>query len=467
MTSPAGRRNTLITVALASSLAPFMVAGTIVAIPTIGREFAVDPVTLSWVPTAFFLAAAMFLVPFGRIADIYGVKKVFTIGIAVYFASALLAAAAPSAPALIGARFLTGIGAAMIFGTSFALLSLVLPETERGTALGTNIAANYTGFALGFLLGGLLTAYLSWRAIFLFTLPIAVLVLWLLRTRLTGECALSSGKHLDLPGVVLNVTMLLLIMVGFSLLPGAGGILTLLLGLVALGIFTVWELRSRSPIIDLRLLARNRCFARTIGSVLIFNTATFAGIYLFSLYLQYIRGLSPETAGLILLTSTLITAFLVRFSGRLADMTRPHLVASGGIVITATGLLLLTGLNQSTPLGVVLFALVMLSAGIAFFQPPIYSAAIGAIGREMYGAVSGMVETMRLLGMTISMAITITVFARYFGESAIGPETFPMLHREHENNLHRLPRTCPPRPAHHAARRPGGSLCEVEGAWEG
>ncbi|RXE55306.1 hypothetical protein ABH15_11065 [Methanoculleus taiwanensis] len=427
MTSPAGRRNALITVALASSLAPFMVAGTIVAIPTIGEEFAVDPVTLSWVPTAFFLAAAMFLVPFGRVADIYGVKKVFSIGVAVYFASALLAAAAPSAPILIGARFFTGVGAAMIFGTSFALLSLVLPDTERGTALGTNIAATYTGFALGFLLGGLLTTYLSWRAIFLLIIPVTVLVLWLIRTRLTGECALSRGKHLDLPGAVLNITMLLLIMVGFSILPEPAGILALLLGLVTLGVFAAWERRSESPIIDLRLLARNRCFARTMASVLIYNTATFAGIYLFSLYLQYIRGQSPEAVGLILLVSTLITAFLVRFSGKLADLARPHLVASGGIVVTAAGILPLTGLNTATPLAIVLFALVMLSAGLAFFQPPIYTAAIGAVEREMYGVASGMVETMRLLGMTVSMAVTIIVFAVYFGGSAIGPATFPML----------------------------------------
>ncbi len=427
MTSPAGRRNALLTTALGSSLAPFMVAGLTVAVPTIGIEFAIDPVTLSWVPTAFFLAAAMFLVPFGRIADIYGVKRVFTTGIYVYVVSALLAAFAPSAQVLIGARFLTGIGAAMIFGTSFALLSLALPETQRGTALGTNIAAGYTGFALGFLLGGLLTTYLSWRAIFIATLPIEVLVVWFIRTKLTGECALSHGKHLDLPGILLNVVMLFLIMVGFSSLPGTAGIFALLLGGAFFGAFIFREFRIESPILDLKRMARNRSFARSAGSMLIYSTATFASIYLFSLYLQYVRGFSPETVGLVLLASTLVTAFLVRFAGRLADRGRPHAVAGGGVVITIVALVPLTGLSAVTPFGIVLAALILLAAGLAFFQPPIYTAAIGITAPETYGVASGLVETMRLLGMTISMAVTIIVFSRYFGGAEIAVEHIPLL----------------------------------------
>ncbi|MDN7023365.1 MFS transporter [Methanoculleus sp. FWC-SCC1] len=427
MTSPAGRRSALLTAALGSSLAPFMVAGLFVAVPTVGIDFAIDPATLSWVPTAFFLAAAMFLVPFGRIADIYGVKKVFTTGMYVYAVSALLAAFAPSAQVLIGARFLTGIGAAMIFGTSFALLSLVLPEGERGTALGTNIAASYTGFALGFLLGGILTAYVSWRAIFLATVPVELLVIWLIRTRLTGECALSSGRHLDVPGIMLNVVMLLLVMVGFSSLPATPGVLALLLGGIFLIVFVVWELRSESPILDLRFMARNRAFARSAASMLIYSIATFAGIYLFSLYLQYIRGFSPDTVGLVLLVSTLITAVLVRSSGKLADRTRPHAVAAGGVVISATALFPLTGLSATTSLVVVFAALALLSAGLAFYQPPIYSAAIGTTAPEMYAASSGLIETMRLLGMTISMAVTIIVFSLYFGGAAIAAESASLL----------------------------------------
>ena len=134
LSSPA-KRNILMISAGGSFLAPFMVSALIVAIPTIGIEFSMDAVAMSWLANVFFMGASMFLIPFGRLADIVGVKKIFSIGIGIYFVSALLAALAPSAMVLIAARFLTGIGAAMIFGTSFALLSLSLSESERGGAL--------------------------------------------------------------------------------------------------------------------------------------------------------------------------------------------------------------------------------------------------------------------------------------------------------------------------------------------
>jgi MFS family permease len=156
MASFNAKRSVLFISAGGSFLAPFMVSALIVAIPTIGNEFKMDAVEMSWLATVFFLAASMFLIPFGRLADIFGVKKIFSIGIGIYFVSGILSALAPNAMILIAARFTTGLGAAMIFGTSFALLSLSLSERERGEALGINIASNLTGFALGFFWEGYL-----------------------------------------------------------------------------------------------------------------------------------------------------------------------------------------------------------------------------------------------------------------------------------------------------------------------
>ena len=178
---------------------------------------------MSWLATVFFLAASMFLIPFGRLADILGVKRIFSTGIGIYFISALLAALAPSAPVLIVARFTTGLGAAMIFGTSFALLSLSLSERERGAALGINIASNITGFALGFFLGGIFTYYLNWRFIFLSTLPISLIVLGLIRFRLPGECALSKGERFDLIGSALIAVQLFLLIRGLTEIPSLRG----------------------------------------------------------------------------------------------------------------------------------------------------------------------------------------------------------------------------------------------------
>ncbi|MDN5340642.1 MAG: hypothetical protein PWQ30_1751 [Euryarchaeota archaeon] len=427
MASPAERRYTIFAVALGSSLAPFMVAGLFVAVPAVGEEFAADPVTLSWIPTAFFLAAAMFLIPFGRIADIYGGKRVFSLGLAVYVVSALAAALAPAAPALIGARFLAGIGAAMVFATSFALLGLILPENERGAALGINIAASFGGFALGFLAGGLLAYYSTWRVLFLVPPPVALLAAGLIRRHLRGECALSRGTRPDLSGIALSATTILLSMVGLSLLPAVQGAAALAAALAALGAFVVHETRTADPLLDIRLLLRNRPLALANAAVLVYSAAASAYVFLFSLYFQYVREFDARLAGSIFLVTSLVTASLVGYAGRLSDRGRPHLVAAAGVAMTIAGFAALSLIGPATPIAVPVAALVLIVVGIAFFQPPVYTLVIGAAERAMYGVVSGLVETMRLLGMTASMAVTIVTFALIFEGAAITKTTVPLL----------------------------------------
>lgn len=427
MASSPGKKYILLISAGGSFLAPFMVSSLIVAIPAIGREFSMSAVEMSQLATAFFLAASMFLLPFGRAADIFGVKKVFTTGIYVYLFSALLSALATSSAILIAARFMTGVGAAMIFGTSFALLSLSLPERERGWALGINIASSLLGFALGFQVSGLLTYYLSWRGFFLLTLPIDLLVIVLLHLKLPGECALSRGQKLDLPGSVLIVLTLFLTVTGFSELPRIRGILSLLTGLVLLILFVLWEMRSSSPIIDLRLFLKNRPFTLSNGTVLAYNAGSFGVIFLFSLYLQYIQGFDPRQVGLVFLVFTLVMAALVGYAGRLSDRFRPYHISAAGVLITILGLLSLSLLDTTTPLLAALIGFLLIVVGGALFPPPMVKIVLSCIPREMYGVGGSLEETMRLLGNTVSMAITAIVFTHYLGGTAIRPEIYPSL----------------------------------------
>ncbi len=428
MAAPSDRKSILLITASGSFLAPFMVSSIIVAIPTIGREFSMSAVEMSQLATAFFLAASMFLVPFGRAADILGVKRIFTTGIYIYLFSALLSAFAPSSAVLIGARFLTGVGAAMIFGTSFALLSLTLPQSERGQALGVNISASLLGFALGFQIGGLLTYYVSWRGFFLLTLPIDLLVIALLRLKLPGECALSKGQKLDLPGSALVAIMLFAIVAGFSELPRVIGAFLLIAGLMLFVVFAWWEMRSKSPIIDIRLLSKNRPFTLANGAVLAYNAGSFGVIFLFSLYLQYIQGFDPRQVGLVLLVFTLIMAALVSYAGKLSDRYRPYLISSTGILITIFGLLLLfRTINSATPLIEALIGFLLIIIGGALFPPPMVKTVLSCIPREMYGLGGSLEEMMRLLGNTMSMAFISIVFTHFLGGSAIMPENYPNL----------------------------------------
>ncbi|MGD9024577.1 MAG: MFS transporter, partial [Desulfobacterales bacterium] len=163
---------TALTIAsLSSFITPFMISSINIALPVIGKEFNTDAVVLSWVATAYLLAAAVSLVPFGKLADIYGRKKIYMIGMVLFTLTSLLSAVATSVSMLIIFRIFQGAGSAMVFATGIAILSSVYPVEERGKVLGIAVAAVYTGLSCGPFFGGLLTYHLSWRSLFLLNIP--------------------------------------------------------------------------------------------------------------------------------------------------------------------------------------------------------------------------------------------------------------------------------------------------------
>ncbi len=415
------KRSVLLTSALGSSLAPFMVSALIVALPTIGKEFSTDAVLLGWITSAFFLGAAVFLVPIGGLADIHGVKRVFSMGIAIYGVSALLCLLSPSAMFLIAARFLTGIGAAMIFGTSIALLSLVFPPEERGKAIGFNVMAMTLGFLLGFLAGGFLIFYIGWRAIFLFVIPVTLIVTALIRFRIPGECALARARKPDRGGSILFGIMIFFFIIGCTLLPRVPGIVAIFLGVVFITLFIRWERNCNSPLLDLHLFSRNMVFLRANVVVLMAWAGSFAVSVLGSLYLQDVMGFDSRITGLILLSQVIATIVFVPYGGRLSDRISPGLVASGGLIVLIAGLIPLVFLSRITPISVVIAAYFLYGLGIAFFQPSLAHMVINAVGQDNYGLAGSMAESMRLVGITLSLAITTVIFSLVLGGAAIVP----------------------------------------------
>ncbi|MDD1674985.1 MAG: MFS transporter [Methanomicrobiales archaeon] len=408
MVSAAHRQAVVLSSAFGSSLAPFMVAGVVVALPAIGGEFSLDTAGLSWLTNVFFLAAAAFLVPFGRLADVRGVKRVFRIGIGIYLVASVICVTAPSALVLMAGRFLTGAGAAMIFSTTIALLSLVFPENERGKAIGINVSGMVIGFSAGFAAGGLLTYYVGWRTIFLVTIPVEILVFWLI-TRIRGECALARDRHLDPGGSALYTIMILLSMTGFSMLAASYGKAALAVGIVVFAFFVLWERRVASPMIDLGLFRSNRLFL--VGNIadLIYFVATFAPIFLLSLYLQNIRGLDARIAGVLLLIPSLCIIAAV-YTGRLADRYSGRTIALVGYLITIPTLVFFIFIDADTPLLLFIGISIVFGLGTAFVQPSLAKIVVSSVDRARYGTASGTIETMRLIGNTLSTAVATIVF---------------------------------------------------------
>jgi EmrB/QacA subfamily drug resistance transporter len=425
MENQAAARTALFIAILAGFITPFDLSGVNIALPRIGAEFAMDAVALSWVPTAYLLASAVFLVPFGRIADIYGRKKVFVSGLSIFTFASLLMVFSISPLMIILLRIVQGTGSALIFGTAVAILTSSTPPQRRGRALGIYTTAVYLGLTMGPFLGGFMTQHLGWRSIFLVNVPLGIFTIGLIMWKLKGEWADSKGEEFDYTGTLLYAITLVALIYGLSELPTAAGGALILTSLVMIGVFLWWEARKKHPLLDLQMFRENWVFALSNLAALINYGATFSVTFFLSLYLQYIRGLTPDQAGLILVIQPLVMAILSSPAGRLSDRIDPGRVASVGMALNAAGLFLLSFLDVDTSLPLLLVALVILGFGFALFASPNTNAIMGSVTPKCYGVASGTLGTMRLVGQMLSMGIAIMIFALVIGRVEITPVYYP------------------------------------------
>jgi EmrB/QacA subfamily drug resistance transporter len=404
---------------------PFMGASLNIALPAIGSEFAMSAVALGWVATTYILATAALLVPFGKIADNYGRKKVYLWGTIIFSVASLLCGLSPTSTWLLVFRGVQGAGAALIFGTAVAILTSAFPPEKRGRALGINVAAVYVGLSVGPLLGGVLTERLGWRSIFFVAAVLGIGTASLMLWKVKEEWLAAVRSRFDLPGSLMYAAALVGITWGLSELPGAPGAVVLALGIAGLLAFVWWETRTPTPVLDMHLFRHNRVFAFSNLAALISYSATFAVGFLLSLYLQEIKGLTPETAGLVLMAQPILMAGFSPFAGRLSDRIEPRVVASTGMSLTVVALLFFSFLGPQTPLGGVIPALAVLGLGLALFSSPNTNTIMSSVSPEYYGVAAATTATMRMVGQMLSMALAMLAFALTIGRVEITPEVQP------------------------------------------
>ena len=415
----------LIVSTLSSFMTPFMSSSINIALPSMAQTFGIDAVTLSWIATSYLLAAAIALVPLGRLADIYGRKKIYLYGIILFTVASLFCGLAASTPMLIVFRVLQGLGNAMVFATGIAILISVFPPQDRGKVLGINVAVVYIGLSIGPVLGGFLTQTVTWRGIFLINIPLGLIIIFLVLTRLKGEWAEAHGEKYDYLGALLYSLAILALLYGISLLPALSSLWWIFSGIAGFIFFVYWESRVAHPVFELKLFRNNRGFAFSNLAALINYSATFALTFLLSLYFQYIKGYSPTQTGLILIAQPVFMVLVSLLAGWLSDKKEPRSIATIGMILTTIGLFLFAFLQMDTPPYLIIADLVLLGCGFGFFSSPNTNAIMGSIEKRYYGIASGSIGTMRLLGMLISMGIATTVFTLYLGRVQITPEYFP------------------------------------------
>ncbi|MDO8272348.1 MAG: MFS transporter, partial [Gammaproteobacteria bacterium] len=331
----------LLMVLLNAFTTPLMLSATNVALPGISADLRMSAVALSWVPLAFLMASAMFVLLFGSLADRIGRKRVFLLGTAAVIVTSTIAALSLNGPMLIAARFLQGISAAMLYATQMAMVASVFPAQRRGRVVGLVVSVIYVGLAAGPLLGGFVIDTLGWRWSFLLQLPLALAVLLIGMLRVPGEWRADEQTPFDWRGALLYSTAIMLLCLAVSRLPGSAGVALLAAGSLCLVGFVRHALHCPAPLWDVRLFFSNRVFTLSSAASLIMYTATYANVVMLSLYLQYLKALTATETGLMLMLQPISMAVLSPLAGRLSERVEPRILATAGMSLTAVGLAVL------------------------------------------------------------------------------------------------------------------------------
>jgi len=421
------KRSVLLIAAFSAYITPFMGAAVNLALPSIGEELNASAKQLNWVVTIYLLATAVFMLPFGRLGDILGRKKIFIWGLILFTLTTICIVFTGNIYSFLAFRAGQGISSAMIFGTSMAIITSVFPPGERGRAIGINITAVYTGLFTGPFLGGLLTEYFGWRSIFIFLIPLSAVAAYLAYRKIKTEWSEAKGEKLDIPGTVLLGGGLVLTILGFSRIPGTAGILLIAAGLIMIISFLLYERKAVYPLLDIKLLLSNKVFSFSNLAAMIHYAATSAIVFFMSLYLQYLKGLDARTAGLIIMAQPVMMTLFSIPAGKLSDKINPGHIASAGIGMTALGLFALTFLEQSSSLAYIIAVLAFNGLGYALFSTPNSNAIMSSVQKKHLGVASGMLGTMRMIGQTMSLGIAMMLIALNLGDETINPENYDRL----------------------------------------
>lgn len=407
-------------VATSSFFGTFLISSVNIALPSIEKDFNLDAVTLSWVVTSFLLSTAMFLLPVGRWGDLTGIRRIFKTGMVIFTVSSLLSGFATSGYWLILLRFLQGIGAAFSSTTGPAILvSAFLPQ-YRGRVLGISVMGVYLGLAFGPFFGGFLTQYLGWRSIFFVSSAFGIIITLIAFLYLDkDEITKVSGKKLDLKGTFFYMLGLVALSYGSARIPAMPGWALMAAGAICLVIFWMLENKSDMPVLETRLFTGNRLFAFSNLAALINYSATFSIIFLLSLYLQKIKGLSPRDAGSILVAQPIVMALFSPVTGRLSDRIQPRYLATAGMTMCTLGLTAFAFLSESTPIGIIVFLLLWVGTGFALFSSPNMNTIMSSVQKNQLGLASGTASTMRVVGQITSMTIATIFFSILFQKQAV------------------------------------------------
>ena len=420
------QRNTICVCVITSFITTFMGSALNLSIPSLEEEFKAGAQTVGWVITIYMLTCSALAVPFGRISDRVERQSIMRTGILIFCISSLTAVLSKTMWMLLTFRLMQGIGASMIFSTNIAILVGAFDEEHRGRVLGYSTCATYAGLSAGPVLGGVLNQNFGWRAIFIATAIVSAAAFYGAFFKLpkgekkSGILSLSSKAHLDYAGNILFVVSIVLTMYGLSSLNSlAGAPLILCLGILFFIFFIRTEMKTENPVIDVNLFRKNLPFTLSNLAAMVNYGSNFALSYLMSIYLQVVKGMSSQWAGVILITNTVIMTVLSPFVGRISDRHSPFKMSAAGMALCAAALGLLSFLSEDLSLAKIIMILALSGVGFSFFSTPNTNAVMSCVEREDYGVSASILSTMRSIGHTAGMSVVSAVVGIYIGSGSL------------------------------------------------
>jgi len=386
-----------------------------VAVPQIIRSMTASVIAVSWVMNGYNLVLTVLFLTMGRLADRYGHRRVFVLGLTLFTLASLGCALAGDIRLLVAFRVVQAVGAAAVVPTSLALLMQAYPARRQGFAAGLFGALSSAAAAFGPVLGGVLIQKWDWPAIFWFNLPVGALGVVLALTLVRRRPPAAAGARLDWVGVGLSCAGLLCLTLAIIQGNEWGWLSAQILGLFAgaaaiLAGFVLWELRITSPLFDLRHF-RDRTWSAASAAIMTVDVAMMGAMFMLVIFMVAMMDYTELKAGLVIATLPAAGLVIAPFAGRLVDRVGARPLAVLGALLAAAGLVAMGLLPRTAPVDEVVWRCLLVGAGIGLSLPALTAAGMGALAEGVKGAGAGMLNTARQLGFLLGVAVLVAVFA--------------------------------------------------------
>ena len=424
--------------AVAFGLFMIMLDNTVVnvALPSIAADLHISISELEWIVTGYALVFAALLITGGKLADMFGRRRIFIVGLAIFSLASLACGLAPNAGFLIGARGVQGVGAALMSPATLSIITATFPPRQRGQAIGIWAGVSALALAIGPLVGGLIVDNIGWNWIFFVNVPIGALGIVVSQLVIKESRDTSHEQSIDLPGLL--TSGLALFALSYGLIEGnrhgwaSGEILGLFAAAaVLLAAFIVLESRQRLPMLDLSLFKIPSFVGANIVALLV-SLGMFGVFFFISLYVQNILGYSPTKAGAVFLPMTLLIIFIAPVAGKLSDRFGGRWLMGGGMALLGISLLFYQRAGLHTGFWTLVPSMLLGGIGMALTMSPMTSVAMGSVPTDKAGVGSGVLNSFRQIGGALGIAVMGAIIASYLH----APVRSPLANQQFVDGLH-------------------------------